>query len=108
MLAQFQERQERYPLPSGWMVTDQLCETLELEGSAIDLSGFVVTGPGGEAVTGSAASDGRESSSVDRAYFEALERVSVVVAMSGEVVEMDLRDRNSAQVGTMSRSAVFT
>jgi YcaO cyclodehydratase, ATP-ad Mg2+-binding len=99
--------QKRYPLPEGWAPPDAFAETIEFGASRIELSGLSVTSPQGQLITGSAASADASHSCVLRSYFELLERVSVIAAMSARIGEYELRDPVGRSRGRVARGAVF-
>jgi hypothetical protein len=104
MLAQLRTR---YPLPPGWSSFERFSESVEIGGTSIELAGVSAIGPRGEHVTGSAGSARTSGSCIARSYFELLERISVVTAISDTSTDYLLRERSGLTVGRALRKDVF-
>ena len=98
---------DSHPLPPGWALPEHFTETILVGSSVVELSGLLVVSPIGEQITGSAASVSSSASATARSYFELLERVSVVTAMSDRTRDYELRDRLGRSAGHVSRCELF-
>jgi YcaO cyclodehydratase, ATP-ad Mg2+-binding len=67
-----------YPLPRGCALKDRLLDRVQVGGLELSMVGLVASAPGRASVMGSAA--GIDGYPVDRAYFELLERTSLIRA----------------------------
>jgi len=97
---------ERYPVPPGWSAPARFEQTVRVGESSIELAGWSAVGPRDEPLTGSAAAADAAGSSAARGYFELLERISVVDAMSG-AEDLALLDREGRAIGRAARADVF-
>lgn len=81
-LAKAQEEKWQMPvLPSGWELVDSLSETLELEGLTLQMAGFGAQSISSNLMaTGSSAGYGVQPERF--AYYELLERIAIVQALS--------------------------
>ncbi len=97
----------RPPLPEGWSEPELVEDTIVADGLAIRRAGAASVAPGGEEITGSAAERDADDVSA-RAWFELLERASVVEAMSaGADRRFDLLTPTGVTVGTRTREELF-
>jgi hypothetical protein len=94
-----------YPLSERWQVPEVFQETADVAGAGIQLAGLSTQDDEGRMVTGSAAQ--LAGSPVARAYFELLERTSVLDAIDSVQGEYCLWDVMRVQRGTCPRHRVF-
>ncbi len=91
-----------YPLPTGWATPDLFAETVCINGVDICVAGFSTQNDKGEAVVGSAAA--LSESPIDRAYFELLERASLISVGRGVGRAWDVRDESGTRIGSAKPS----
>jgi len=88
-----------FALPPGWVIAQRFNDCVEIDGQLIHRAALCARGPRNEEATGSAASgDGREDP-VQRAGFELLERVAILVA---ETQTTTAHDHDQTVVSTAS------
>jgi hypothetical protein len=98
---------EEFPLPSTWEAPIPLLLTANVPGLEIQLAGLTAMDRAGQIVTAGAGQ--LTGSPVPRAYFELVERVSIVEAMSGErsVRDYVLRDASGDRLELCPYETVF-
>jgi hypothetical protein len=94
---------ELYPLGTSWERPSVFTETVVIGTTPINLCGLA-TG-GSDPVTGSAAD--LEIDPVERAYFELIERTSIIEAITDPVRMLRVLDRDGNAVGTLRSAEVF-
>jgi YcaO cyclodehydratase, ATP-ad Mg2+-binding len=100
-------------LPEGWSAPESVEDVIVADGLSIRRAGVASVSPDGEEVTGSAAE--LESSAMhagevppaSKAWFELLERASIVEAMLASSARYELRTAAGSHVGTCSRLELF-
>jgi hypothetical protein len=111
----------RPQLPEGWSIPENVEDVVVVEGLSIRRAGVASVAPDGEEVTGSAAALERAASKrvrpapdtpsptspASRAWFELLERVSIVEAMRSGRDRYELRTDDGELVRIEGRLAVF-
>ena len=103
--AELEKLLERFPLTQTWSRPTLFSETLNLGGLSIELCGLA-TESDGEVVTGSAAE--RDTSPISRAYFELVERTSIVAAARDSSREFVLKDIRGRSIGRAPSFRVFS
>lgn len=96
--------EERSTLWSGWSVTEVVDEVVEADGVLLHRAGLSAEGPGGVVATGAAADV--DGPALDRAWFELVERASVMEAIAGPD-RFVVRGLDGVQQGSMPRELVF-
>jgi hypothetical protein len=96
-----------FPLPFSWEPPALFLQTTTIQGVDIHLAGLTAVDRAGQIVTAGAGQ--LVGSPVARGYFELVERVSIVEAMSGHggVREYTLSDARGREVGTSPHEIVF-
>ena len=92
----------QYQLPAGWAEPATFTETVRINGVQIFVAGFSSQNETGDPIFGSAAS--LSENPIDRAYFELLERASVVSMLHDGQRHWDVRDERGIQTGTLRSS----
>lgn len=96
---------EDFPLSERWTRPSLLRHVTRIGKTEIRLIGLSATETGGQCVTGSAG--GLEESTLERAYFELLERTSIVEAISAGAVTVAVLDPEGRLEGTICMNEVF-
>jgi len=91
------ELRRSHPFVSDWGELDIHAELVSVDEVTIHLAGIAAWGPDGEVFTGSAAS--LETSPIDRAYFELLERGSILAMGRERQRNWPLKDQDGAVRG---------
>jgi hypothetical protein len=99
-----EELLERYPLPSGWSSPSLYAEIVKLGPLSLNLCGLAAQS-GEEMVTGSAAE--LVTTPLVRAYFELIERASLVTAGRHADRDFTLKDVRGRTIGRAPCSRVF-
>lgn len=94
-----------YPLSDRWGAPELFTETIHVAGADIQLVGLCVRDRDGREVTGSAAA--RTGVPLRRAYFELIERTSVVDAVDHPKPAYPLLDETRAEVGVCRYTDLF-
>jgi hypothetical protein len=96
-----------FPLPSNWEPPALFLHTTNIRGVDIHLAGLTAVDRAGQVVTAGAGQ--LAGSPVARAYFELVERVSIVEAMSGQRSHREyvISDARGHHIGTGSHGTVF-
>src|SRR5262245_41910357 len=105
MLLDAQKLYSKYPLPRQWSTPELFSEVVRIRDFVINLVGFHSRHSSGRLVTGSAGDP--ILSPVDRAYFELLERATVVDAIDKDTFSYNAFDSRRIHVRTMSAEQVF-
>ncbi|HEY2408652.1 MAG TPA: YcaO-like family protein [Polyangiaceae bacterium] len=104
-LAELAKLCETLPLPAGWSTPESFCERTVIGDAALELVGLAARWDEQLDATGSAADIGRVP--VDRAYFELLERVSVLEAIKETKPRHELLNADGNRIGFCSNEIVF-
>lgn len=94
-----------HPLPAGWNLVSCFVERVALAAATMHLVGLVSEGPGDMQATGSAASP--VALPIDRAYFELLERTSLLAVMAAGSDRFPLLDGAGRVRGSCAREEAF-
>lgn len=103
--AALDELVETYPLESCWGAPRRYVETVEISGVRLGMCGLVVRDGQGRQATGSAA--GLDAIPIARAYFELVERTSVLGAIERDLQDYPVIDRAGRQIGVIAKDRVF-
>jgi hypothetical protein len=93
------------PLPSGWSPLDVCEDVIVADGLELRRAGLSSTSPTGEEITGAAVE--RTESPIRRGYFELLERVSTVEAISAPQASYRVFSRVGRPLGERTAAEVF-
>ncbi|MBN1612113.1 MAG: YcaO-like family protein [Polyangiaceae bacterium] len=103
---QLDDYSREYPLSERW-TRPSLCQHVaRVAGIDIHLVGLTTVDASGQGVTGSAGS--LEGMPLDRAYFELMERTSIVEALAGEEERLAVFNARGERDGTAPRRVVFS
>jgi YcaO cyclodehydratase, ATP-ad Mg2+-binding len=94
-----------HPLPAGWAPPSLVEDAYVADGLELHRAGLASTGPSGEEMVGSAADVSR--SPLDRAYFELLERVTVVEAIERAPSHCETRTVEGPPLGRRPFAEIF-
>jgi hypothetical protein len=103
-MPELDELKRRFPLWDCWGDATLFAETVSVAGVEIHLSGFSAESQDGDAITGSAAE--LDTAPMNRAYFELLERASIVAAERSKAQEWSVRDARGVAHGCIESSAL--
>jgi hypothetical protein len=103
--AEFDRLEALYPLSTQWARPSLLRHTTQIGTTEIQLIGLTATRTDGHCVTGSAGGLGEPP--VARAYFELVERTSIVEAMTGESAVFEAFDYDRSPAGNVDKDDVF-
>ena len=95
----------KYPLPKGWSRPELFEDRLELNGITLELRGLHSQNESGQIVTGSAVE--RDLVPLNRAFFELVERVSIVEAEASVKQKYPALDITESPLGVRSHTHVF-
>jgi hypothetical protein len=98
------ELRASFGLPAPCAMQDVFLQRVQVGSLELWMVGLIATAPENTTVTGAAASE--SGFPVDRAYFELLERASLLLARASRA-SLRVRDRAGALIGSRSASAVF-
>jgi len=96
--------QQTYPLPPGYVLDEPLLEQAEVGELELSMVGLVASGADGSRVTGAAADV--QGFPVDRAFFELLERLSIMSVRAADS-ELVVRSAAGLKRATCSAHQVF-
>lgn len=96
---------EIYPLPTGWKTPEVHASHVVVGGTKLERVGLVSFADDGMMVTGSAVE--LASIPVRRAYFELLERLSIVEAEKNPKEKYPLLDQTGKRIGEVTHSIAF-
>jgi hypothetical protein len=102
---ELQRLQRAYPIPAGGELLEVFSERSEICGISVSMVGLVAQVAEAPAVPGSAA--GLDDLPVERAYYELLERLSLVLAKTRGAESYQARDEHGDLDGKITRSQVF-
>ena len=99
------ELERRYPLPPGWSLADRFLEPASVADITLFTVGLHARGPAQTNAFGSAAERGSYPS--ERAFFELLERISILEAKRARRKRFATRAQGGEKLGVRARDAVF-
>src|SRR5688572_16769532 len=99
------ELQRRYPLPSGWSLAERFLQPASVANLTLFTVGLHARGPAASNAFGSAAERGSYPS--ERAFFELLERISILDAKRTRRKAFTTRAQSGEQLGSRAREQVF-
>jgi YcaO cyclodehydratase, ATP-ad Mg2+-binding len=94
-----------FPLPEGWSAPEFVEDIFIADGIELYRAGISSIAPNGEELTGAAVE--AETSPLDRAYFELLERVSTIEALTSGSASYDLLDLDGDVIGERAAGDIF-
>ncbi len=94
-----------FRLPEPWTAPEVVQDVITAGGLELHRSGLSTIAPDGEEICGAAAEP--STGATTRAWFELLERVSILDAIASPLASYSLRDRAGAEIGVVERSVVF-
>jgi hypothetical protein len=98
------EREIGAALPPGWSIVEVIDEPIDIDGIELKRAGMSARSASGQMITGAAAEI--DADARHRAYFELLERVSLIDAMTIDV-PLCVRSRDGAPRGSVAREDLF-